>query len=75
MQKSGKNKTTLPQRVSYYLNNQKLEQEDIIKSNEKIQLSNKFIIPVLGKANSQEQAKKNSVAAENEAVKVLIDKK
>jgi len=35
MQKSGKNKTTLPQRISYYLNDQKLEQEDVIKTNEK----------------------------------------
>ena len=75
MQKSGKNKTILPQRISYYLNNQKLEQEDIIKSNEKIQVSSQFIIPILGKGNSQDEAKKNSVAAESEVVKILIDKK
>ena len=75
MQKSGKNKTTLPQRISYYLNDQKLEQEDVIKTNEKIELNNIFLIPILGKGNTQEESKKNAVDSENAVVKVLIDKK
>ncbi|MEK6946957.1 MAG: hypothetical protein AABX32_05115 [Nanoarchaeota archaeon] len=75
MQKSGKNKTILPQRISYYLNNQKLEQEDVIKTNEKIELNNQFLIPILGKGNTQDESKKNAVDSENAVVKVLIDKK
>ena len=75
MQKSGKNKTILPQRISYYLNNQKLEQEDIIKANEKVQASRQFLIPILGKGNTQDEAKKKSVFTEDEVVKVLIDNK
>ena len=34
VRKSGKNRTILPQRISYYLKNQKLEQEDIIKTSD-----------------------------------------
>ena len=75
MQKSGKNKTILPQRISYYLNNQKLEQEDIIKANEKFEISNRFLIPLIGKDNTQDEAKKKAVDSENEVVKVLIDKR
>ena len=75
MQKSGKNKTILPQRISYYLNNQKLEQEDIIKANEKVQASSQFLIPILGKGNTQDEAKKKAVDTESEVFKVLIDKK
>jgi len=75
MQKSGKNKTILPQRIMYYLNNQKLEQEDIIKTNDEFQLNNRFLMPVLGKGNTQDEARKNAVDSENAVVKVLIDKK
>ena len=75
MRNSGKNRTILPQRISYYLNNQKLEQEDVIKSNEKIKLSSQFAIPILGKSNVQDDAKKNALDNENDIVKVLIDKK
>ena len=75
MQKAGKNRTVLPQRISYYLNNQKLEQEDIIKANEKLQVSSQFLIPILGKGNTQDEAKENAVDNENEVVNVLIDKK
>ena len=75
MQKSGKNKTILPQRIAYYLNNQKLGQEDIIKTKDKIEFNNKFLIPILGKGNIQEESKKNAVDIENAVVKVLIDKK
>ena len=75
MQKSGKNKTILPQRISYYLNNQKLEQEDIIKSNEKVLISSQFLIPILGKGDTQDESKKKAVNTESEVVKVLIDKK
>lgn len=75
MQKSGKNKTILPQRIGYYLNNQKLEQEDVIKTNDKIELNNQFLIPILGKGNTQDESKKNAVDSENAVVKVLIDKR
>ena len=75
MQKSGKNKTILPQRISYYLDNQKLEQEDVIKINDEVELNNQFLIPVLGKGNTQDESKKNAVESENAVVKVLIDKK
>ena len=75
MRSSGKNKTILPQRIGYYLNNQKLEQEDIIKANEKSQVSSQFLIPILGKVGTQDEAKKKAVATESEVVKVLIDKK
>ena len=75
MQKSGKNKTILPQRIVYYLNNQKLEQEDIIKVNDKIKLNNKFLISILGKGNTQDEAQKNAIDSENVIVRVLIDKK
>ncbi len=75
MQKSGKNKTILPQRIMYYLNNQKLEQEDVIKTNDRIELSSKFLMPILGKGSTQDEAKKNAVDSENAVVKVLIDKK
>ena len=75
MQRSGKNKTILPQRITYYLNDQKLEQEDIIKTNDKIKLNNKFLIPILGKGNTLDESRKNAVDSENAVVKVLIDKK
>ena len=74
MQKSGKNKTILPQRIAYYLNNQKLEQEDVIKTNDKIELNNQFLIPILGKGSTQDESRKNAADVENAVVKILIDK-
>ena len=73
--KSGKNRTILSQRINYYLNDKKLEQEDAITSNElKGQTMKVLAIPVLGNGTSQEEAKNNALKKSKEIINVLIDK-
>ena len=73
---SGKNRTILSQRLNYYLNNKKLEEEDIIIASElKGELIYELAIPILGNGKTQEEAKENAIKKSNEIVNILIDKK
>ena len=73
--KSGKNRTILPQRINYYLNDKKLEEEDVILSGElKGQLVDVLSISVLGKGKNEKESKENAVKKFNDLISVLIDK-
>ena len=73
--KSGKNRTILQQRINYYLNDKKLEEEDVILSSElKCQLCDVLSISVLGKGKNEKESKENAVKKFNDLISVLIDK-
>mgnify|MGYP001618692999 CR=1 FL=1 len=73
--KSGKSRTTLPERLNYYLNNEKLEVEDVIFIKDaKEELVNDLQVPVIGKGNSEKEAKEDAIKKSDELVSVLIDK-
>lgn len=74
--RSGKNMTILSQRLNYYLNDKKLEEEDIMIASElKGELVYEVAIPILGKGKTQEEAKEAATKKSDKIIKILIDKK
>ncbi|GEM_PF-3181102 len=73
--KSGKPRTTLPERLSYFLNGQKLEVEDIILINGiKDEINSTISIPILGKGNNGREAREDALKNSKELISVLADK-
>ena len=73
--KSKTPRTTLPERLNYYLTDEKLEVEDIIFIND---IKNESIadlqVPVIGKGATEDEAKKDAAAKSNKMISVLTDK-
>ena len=73
--KSGKNKTILSQRINYYVNDKKLDEEDVILSSKlKDELTNVLSISVLGKGKDEKESKENAIKKFDDLLRILIDK-
>lgn len=73
--KSGKNNSILPERLAYYINNEKSEEEFLFVNN--LQNKSVSLLPIIvsGKGADEKEAQKTAIKKSNEIVGILIDKK
>ena len=73
--KSGKNRSVLPERFVYYINNEKAEEEVLFVNNLQNGSISLLPITVSGKGISEEDAKINALKKFDKIVNILIDKR
>ena len=70
-----RNKTVIPDRLNYYLDGEKLE-EDVLTVNDFANMTINFVsVPITGKGATEEEAKKVSLEKSKKVIKVLRDRK
>ena len=73
--KSGKKSSVLPERLVYYINNEKLEEELLLVNDLQNKSVNVLHVTISGKGPTENEASKNAVKISKEAVNILADRK